>query len=314
MNGRGNKPLHFAVMYRRMPIVQYLLDLGADVDAAGEQGYTPLHISVKFNFPEIMELLLLRGARTDMITRDEKTARDMAKWGGENTTAAMEGVLELFDRAEAECKQRGAAVGQRYEPGAPLMKLQPRTETEPWLHETGGRRGGAPRLGGGSTLPTAARAQPGPQQPARWAPEPEPEPEPESAHWSPAPAPTREQWVPGAQHAGEELGWSAASPGGYGSPRQQPPAQGRSGGATDSLDRWQASQQAGAAPAAHAGGQGQYVTQQPQQRHSHSHSQGQGQDQGVGRDADRRRRYVDTSDESSVLGGGWQKAVNTRPW
>ena len=24
--------------------------------------------------------------------------------------------------------------------------------------------------------------------------------------------------------------------------------------------------------------------------------------------------YVDTSDESSVLGGGWQKAVNTRPW
>ena len=61
VNGRGNKPLHFAVMYRRLPIVQYLLDLGADVDAAGEQGYTPLHISVKFNFPEIMELLLLRG-------------------------------------------------------------------------------------------------------------------------------------------------------------------------------------------------------------------------------------------------------------
>ena len=46
--------------YQRLPIVQYLLDLGADVDAAGEQGYTPLHISVKFNFPEIMELLLLR--------------------------------------------------------------------------------------------------------------------------------------------------------------------------------------------------------------------------------------------------------------
>ena len=59
-------------MYNRKAIVEYLLDLGADVNAAGEQGYTPLHISVKFNFPE---LLLLSGARTDMITRDEKTAR-----------------------------------------------------------------------------------------------------------------------------------------------------------------------------------------------------------------------------------------------
>jgi hypothetical protein len=75
VNGRGNKPLHFAVMYNRKAIVEYLLDLGADVNAAGEQGYTPLHISVKFNFPELMELLLLSGARTDMITRDEKTAR-----------------------------------------------------------------------------------------------------------------------------------------------------------------------------------------------------------------------------------------------
>jgi hypothetical protein len=144
VNGRGNKPLHFAVMYNRKAIVEYLLDLGADVNAAGEQGYTPLHISVKFNFPELMELLLLSGARTDMITRDEKTARDMAKWGGENTTEAMGDILQLFDRCEAECKARGAAVGQRYEPGAPLQQL------EPWLHATGGRRGAAPRLGGGT--------------------------------------------------------------------------------------------------------------------------------------------------------------------
>ena len=39
VNGRGNKPLHFATMYRRLPIVNYLLELGADVNAAGEQGY-----------------------------------------------------------------------------------------------------------------------------------------------------------------------------------------------------------------------------------------------------------------------------------
>jgi ankyrin repeat protein len=123
VNGRGSKPLHFATMYRRLPIVKYLLELGADVNAAGEQGYTPLHISVKFNFPELMELLLLAGARTDMITKEEKTARDLARWGGENTTEAMGDILQLFDRYEAECRARGAAAGQRYEPGAPLLPL-----------------------------------------------------------------------------------------------------------------------------------------------------------------------------------------------
>ena len=149
VNGRGNMPIHFAVMYRRVDIVKYLLQLGVDIDAAGEQGYTPLHISVKFNYPELMELLLLSGARTDMITRDEKTARDLAKWGGENTTEAMGDILALFDRCEAECKARGAAVGQRYEPGAPLRALEPWTRLE-----------AAPRLCGSVPTPTRDQLRP----------------------------------------------------------------------------------------------------------------------------------------------------------
>jgi ankyrin repeat protein len=64
VGGRGNTPLHAAVMYRRVPIVEYLLDLGVDVNTAGEQGYTALHISTKFNYPELVALLLEAGART----------------------------------------------------------------------------------------------------------------------------------------------------------------------------------------------------------------------------------------------------------
>ena len=169
VNGRGNMPMHFAVMYRRVDIVKYLLELGADIDASGEQGYTPLHISVKFNYPELMELLLLSGARTDMITRDEKTARDLAKWGGENTTEAMGDILALFDRCETECKARGAVVGQRYEPGAPLKALEART-----------RLGGAPRISGG--VPTLDQLRP------------QPEPEPQIAGAGVIPATTANRW------------------------------------------------------------------------------------------------------------------------
>ena len=123
VRGRGNTPLHAAVMYRRTPIVQYLLDLGVDVNTPGEQGYTALHISTKFNYPELVELLLRAGARTDMITRDEKTARDLAVWGRDRSHEQMGNILAIFDKFDAQCKARAAAAGQSNLPGAPLRPL-----------------------------------------------------------------------------------------------------------------------------------------------------------------------------------------------
>ena len=91
----GNTPLHAAVMYNRRDIVEFLLALGCDVNTAGEQGFTPLHIATKFNYPELVELLLRAGARTDMITRDEKTARDLAVWGRDRSTEQMGDILQV---------------------------------------------------------------------------------------------------------------------------------------------------------------------------------------------------------------------------
>lgn len=54
--------------------------------------------STKFNYPEIVELLLRAGARTDMITRDEKTARDLAVWGRDRSHEQMGDMLALFDK------------------------------------------------------------------------------------------------------------------------------------------------------------------------------------------------------------------------
>ena len=116
VRGRGASPLHHAVMYNRDKIVLYLLDeLGCDVNTPGEQGYTPLHLACKFNYPKMCELLLMRGARTDMLTRDERTARELAQAQQERSHAQMGNMLALFDRYDAESRGRAKLL-----PGAPL--------------------------------------------------------------------------------------------------------------------------------------------------------------------------------------------------
>jgi len=98
VGGRGSTPLHAAAMYNRPQILGYLLDeCGADIDEPGEQGFTALHIAAKFNYPPLVRMLLQRGARTDMITKDEKTARDFAGGKDDRSHADMGDMLRLFD-------------------------------------------------------------------------------------------------------------------------------------------------------------------------------------------------------------------------
>ena len=116
VRGRGSTPMHHACMYNRTAIVSYCLEeLGCDIDAPGEQGYTCLHLAAKFNYPKLVEYLLQNGARTDMLTRDEKTARDLAMAKQERSHEQMGNMVETFDRFDAEAKRRPRAL-----PGAPL--------------------------------------------------------------------------------------------------------------------------------------------------------------------------------------------------
>lgn len=79
-------------------------------------GYTPLHIAAKFNYPNLVQLLLSRGARTDMITRDEKTARDFAAGQQDRSHAQMGDMLALFDKYDAQYRSRPRPL-----PLAPLL-------------------------------------------------------------------------------------------------------------------------------------------------------------------------------------------------
>jgi ankyrin repeat protein len=55
-----------------------LLDGGADVNAAGELGYTALHEAVSQGHLPAVKLLLEFGARTDLPNEDGRTAVDLS--------------------------------------------------------------------------------------------------------------------------------------------------------------------------------------------------------------------------------------------
>ena len=187
VRGRGSTPLHHAVMYNRIQIVDYLLnELGVPIDLAGEQGYTPLHLAAKFNYPRLVEFLLQQGARTDMLTRDEKTARDLAAPKQERSHEQMGDMLALFDKYDAEAKHRKKLL-----PGAPLPpdpRLQAAAQPPPPSVPGSGGSGGAPAapppraetyapvVSGGGRPPSGRAARPmlhsSPEAPQRGAPGP----------------------------------------------------------------------------------------------------------------------------------------------
>jgi ankyrin repeat protein len=74
-NDTGDTALHHAAMRRHLPIVQALLDAGADLDAIRGDGYRPVHLALTrthvaggpaADARTIAELLLARGARYTM--------------------------------------------------------------------------------------------------------------------------------------------------------------------------------------------------------------------------------------------------------
>jgi ankyrin repeat protein len=76
--------LHDAVSQKRRAIVAYLLDKGADVNAATNDGLTPLHMAAQNGDIAIIGLLLEPGRETKVDAVDSKgwTPLDRAmKWG-----------------------------------------------------------------------------------------------------------------------------------------------------------------------------------------------------------------------------------------
>ena len=62
-NSNGETPLYTATNYGDLPIVEYLVDNGANIEQhETKAGWTPLHVSINFGYTDVFEYLINQGA------------------------------------------------------------------------------------------------------------------------------------------------------------------------------------------------------------------------------------------------------------
>lgn len=66
LDGRHSTPLHFAAGYNRVPVVEFLLEQGAEVHASDKGGLVPLHNACSYGHYEVTELLVKHGANVNV--------------------------------------------------------------------------------------------------------------------------------------------------------------------------------------------------------------------------------------------------------
>jgi hypothetical protein len=89
-NRRGAEPLHAATSGSpggprwdppaQIAIITYLLDVGADLEAAAEGGVTPLHRAVRNRCSAAVRVLLAAGADPRRTNKNGSTALTLAQW------------------------------------------------------------------------------------------------------------------------------------------------------------------------------------------------------------------------------------------
>jgi len=65
-----------------LEVVRELLEWGAAVDAADDDGDTPLHVACRFGRLEVVHQLLARGALPNFAANDGSTALSLATYRG----------------------------------------------------------------------------------------------------------------------------------------------------------------------------------------------------------------------------------------
>lgn len=80
-------PLHSAVAGRHLSIARMLIEHGADVNVAQQDGFTPLHGAAQNGQEEMVTLLLDRGAQVDAKAADGKTPLAFAAEEGHEVVA-----------------------------------------------------------------------------------------------------------------------------------------------------------------------------------------------------------------------------------
>ncbi|KAL4822460.1 hypothetical protein H8958_005784 [Nasalis larvatus] len=138
----ASAPLHQACIDENLEVVRFLVEQGATVNQADNEGWTPLHVAASCGYLDIARYLLSHGANIAAVNSDGDLPLDLAE------SDPMEGLLK------AEIARRGVDV-----------EAAKRAEEELLLHDTrcwlnGGAMPEArhPRTGASALHVAAARA------------------------------------------------------------------------------------------------------------------------------------------------------------
>lgn len=89
---RNTTPLHWAAQGNHYDVAKYLLDHGAKVNAANQDGDTPLHYAAVCGNGRLVELLLSRDAKPDVVNEGNETPLSRAM--GENNPGAAKVLIK----------------------------------------------------------------------------------------------------------------------------------------------------------------------------------------------------------------------------
>ncbi|KXJ78187.1 hypothetical protein RP20_CCG005280 [Aedes albopictus] len=97
-NTEGWSALHYAIHHKQIEITNFLIDKGTDVNSISKNKWTALHISCNNGDADVTRMLIQKGARIDVSTNEGKTPLDLAAAGGhsEVATILIENLIETF--------------------------------------------------------------------------------------------------------------------------------------------------------------------------------------------------------------------------
>ena len=85
----GDTPLHVAAIWGDVEAIEMLVDVGADVNAAGDMGCTPLHEAVGQGHVAAAQRLLAAGASPFILNEFGTTAAERAMMSGNPQMASV---------------------------------------------------------------------------------------------------------------------------------------------------------------------------------------------------------------------------------
>ncbi len=113
VNKTGWTPLHYAATGGHVPVIEYLLEHSAYIDAESPNGTTPLMMAAMYGSPEAVKHLIQAGADLQIKNGGNMTALDFAQRGSRpnNIELMQEGLRREADR-DARKKAAAAASSQ----------------------------------------------------------------------------------------------------------------------------------------------------------------------------------------------------------